>query len=143
MSGLVGVIGAVGDGVKLGIDITNMIEGITAFLNGGSKSLYLLDPIRQKLALRLDPGKIATLGAVLRMSTVCLESGLVRYIDQSGQFIDDGTLVPLIEQPSRRRPYQRFSHRKSSARRTSLMVVCATYCRSEPHLTPVRTRSTR
>jgi predicted acylesterase/phospholipase RssA len=97
MSGLVGVIGAVGDGVKLGIDITNMIEGITAFLNGGSKSLYLLDPIRQKLALRLDPGKIATSGAVLRMSTVSLESGLVRYIDQSGRFIDDGTLVPLID----------------------------------------------
>jgi predicted acylesterase/phospholipase RssA len=96
-SGLLGLIGDVGDALKLGVDIGNMIGGIKAFLDGGSKSLYLLDPIRQKLAALLDPGKVASSGAVLRMATVSLESGLVRYIDQSGQFIDDKTSVPLLD----------------------------------------------
>jgi NTE family protein len=95
-SGLLGLIGDFGDAIRLGIDATNLVEGLVAFFNSGAKSMYLLDPIRQKLAARLDPGRVSRSGAVLRMATVSLETGKVRYVDQSGRFIDDGTAVDLI-----------------------------------------------
>ncbi|HLZ84058.1 MAG TPA: patatin-like phospholipase family protein [Caulobacteraceae bacterium] len=101
-SGLVGILADLGDAlgvglIKTGVDITNLLEGVNAYLSSGSKSLYLLDPIRQKLTVKLLPDKVAKSGAILRMATVSLESGLVRYIDQNGRFIDDGTQVDLIQ----------------------------------------------
>lgn len=96
-SGLLDVISDIADAIKLGVDLKNLIDGISAFVNAGSKSLYLLDPIRQKLAANVDPNLVAGSGVVLRMATVSLESGKVRYIDQMGRFIDDGTTVDLVQ----------------------------------------------
>ena len=96
-SGLIGLIGDLGDAIRLGIDTANLIEGISAFVNSSSKSLYLLDPIRRKLEVKLNPSLVANSGVVLRMAMVSLETGKVRYVDQSGRFTDDGTSVNLLD----------------------------------------------
>lgn len=74
-----------------------LVDGAVAFLNAKSKSLYLFRPLREKLQIHVDPAKVARSGVKLRMATVSLESGEVRYVDERGRFIDDDTPVDLLD----------------------------------------------
>jgi len=61
------------------------------------KSIYNLDPIRQKLTFSLSADKVAHSGIKLRLAMVSLESGKLRFVDESGQFTDDRTQVNLMD----------------------------------------------
>ena len=74
-----------------------LLDAAEAFLNAKSKSLYLFRPLREKLQIYVDPAKVARSGVKLRMATVSLESGEVRYVDERGRFIDDETPVDLLD----------------------------------------------
>lgn len=96
-SGVIGLLGDLGDAIRVGIDIGNLIDSVSNFMQGNSKSLYNLDPIRQKLTMKLNPALVKSSGAALRMAMVSLESGQLRYVNEQAQFIDDGTAVNLIQ----------------------------------------------
>jgi NTE family protein len=63
-----------------------------------AKSIYELTPIADKLKVMLDPVKVAqwaSAGRQLRLGTVALESGRLRYVTESGAVIEtDGSAVP-------------------------------------------------
>jgi predicted acylesterase/phospholipase RssA len=57
-----------------------------------ARSLLRMDPVREMLADRLDPDLIAASGLALRVGTVSLESGELRYVTERGEMCSrDGT----------------------------------------------------
>jgi predicted acylesterase/phospholipase RssA len=63
-----------------------------------ARSLLRMDPVREMLHRRLDPDRIAASGHALRVGTVSLESGELRYVTERGVMCArDGT--PLDRPP--------------------------------------------
>ena len=62
-----------------------------------SQSIFVFDPVRQKINAHIDAAKIAKSGLELRIATVNLDDGRVRYIDQRGRFVDDDFPVKLAD----------------------------------------------
>jgi predicted acylesterase/phospholipase RssA len=60
-----------------------------------SQSLFLFDPVRQKIDSQIDPAKIAGSGLELRIAVVNLTTGQTRYVDQRARFVDDDFPVNL------------------------------------------------
>jgi NTE family protein len=94
---ITGLFGALQDAIPLGIDLNGLGDAASAFLSGRAKSLYVLDPIRQKLAANLSPNTVANSGVRLRLAMTSLESGQVRYVDEQGLFTDNGQATNLVD----------------------------------------------
>lgn len=82
-----------GQVARAGIDLGSALAGL-----GSAQSVFTLDPIRAKLTAVLDAGEVAASGVTLRLVTVSLDSGHVRYVTQDGHVMNvDGSLVPGID----------------------------------------------
>ncbi|MCM3042540.1 patatin-like phospholipase family protein [Paenibacillus motobuensis] len=75
-------------------DISSLKTDIMKVINANSRSLYNLNPIREKLndTTKLDLTKVRSSGIKLRLATVALESGALRYVTENGTMLErDGT----------------------------------------------------
>ena len=80
----------IGQVAAAGIDLNEALNGLKT-----AQSVYTLDPVRTKLSNHLNPAKVAQSGVELRLVTVSLNSGVVRYVTQDGHVLNtDGTKVP-------------------------------------------------
>lgn len=75
------------------IDAGRYISAITQAM--GAQSLFDFTPTASKINLNIDPAKVAASGIKLRITTVSLEFGKLRIIDENGTFLDSGFQVPL------------------------------------------------
>jgi predicted acylesterase/phospholipase RssA len=86
-------------------DAVNFWTGMAELMSapggyGQLKSFFNLSPTEAKLRSLLDPGKVSRSGIKLRITMVGLESGEVRYVNESGHFsegADSGRQVDLID----------------------------------------------
>jgi predicted acylesterase/phospholipase RssA len=84
----------IGQMVAAGIDINDALNGLKT-----AQSVFTLDPVRAKLKKYLDPTKVKNSGVELRLVTVSLDSGLVRYVTQDGHVVEtDNTPVKVPQQ---------------------------------------------
>jgi predicted acylesterase/phospholipase RssA len=72
-------------------------DKVQAFLN--SSALYNLSPIESLARQRLNPALIGGSGIKLRMATVSLESGTLKYATESGAIVLDGEMPDPSVQP--------------------------------------------
>jgi NTE family protein len=80
----------IGQVVAVGINLGDAIDGLKT-----AQSVFTLDPIRAKLRARLNAGALANSGVELRLVTVSLDSGKVRYVTQDGHVLEtDNSPVP-------------------------------------------------
>ena len=70
---------AIGQAVVLGDDLSDGIEGLK-----GGRSVFTLDPTRDKIKRNLNKQVVANSGVQLRLVAVSLDSGAIRYITQDG-----------------------------------------------------------
>lgn len=86
-------------------DAVNFWTGLAEVMSapggyGPLKSFFNFSPIEAKLRSRLDPGNVGRSGIKLRITMVGLESGEVRYVNESGHFSDGedtGRQIDLID----------------------------------------------
>ncbi len=83
------------DAINWGVQLTAIADAVSKIQSGGLKSLYNLNPIRDKLISYLNPYNVAQSGIKLRLATVSLESGNLRFVNELGRFTDDNTQVDL------------------------------------------------
>ena len=83
------IFGAAHAGLLIG-KVEQDIEKVIA-----SPSLFVFDPVRQKIDGNIDQSKIAKSGLELRIATVNLDDGRTRYVDQRGRFVDNDFPVDL------------------------------------------------
>jgi len=80
----------IGQIAAAGVDLNEALNGLKT-----AQSVFTLDPVRAKLGVHLDASKVAHSGVELRLVTVSLDSGRVRYVTQDGHVQEtDGTKVP-------------------------------------------------
>jgi predicted acylesterase/phospholipase RssA len=83
------IFGAARAGLLIG-KVKQDIEKVIA-----SPSLFVFDPVRQKIDGNIDQSKIAKSGLELRIAMVNLDDGRTRYVDQRGRFVDNDYPVDL------------------------------------------------
>jgi len=81
----------------LGIDVKKLIDGVQQFL--GAKSVYKLDPIREKLNNPniLNTGLVNKSPIKLLLAVVSLETGDLRFVNQHGVLLKDDATTPHLE----------------------------------------------
>jgi predicted acylesterase/phospholipase RssA len=83
-------------GQKAWLTLESLLKDLPEVIKGLSQasSVFTLDPTRQKIKQHLDPGVVAKSGVELRLVTVSLDSGAIRYVKQDGRVIEtDGRPV--------------------------------------------------
>jgi predicted acylesterase/phospholipase RssA len=76
-----------------GITISKILKDLKGLI--GSPSIFFFDPVRWKINANIDPVKIEKSGIELRIVVVNLDTGRLRYVDQTGHFVDDHYPVSL------------------------------------------------
>lgn len=92
------------DGV---IECRDLQDTIMSFEQKKPKGLYDLSPIQNILQARLDLGlvqKWVTAGGKLRLATVALESGKLRYVTETGQLLDRDNSAVVYQFPLQNNP---------------------------------------
>src|SRR5262249_22537475 len=80
---------AIGQAILLGEDLVEALNGLKQ-----ASSVFTLAPTRRKIDQHLDPAAVAGSGVELRLVTVSLDSGAIRYVRQDGHVIEtDGRPV--------------------------------------------------
>lgn len=83
-------------------DIGKLKTDIMKVINANSRSLYNLNPIREKLndVTKLDLTKVRSSGIKLRLATVALESGALRYVTENGTMLERDGTTPVYSKSS-------------------------------------------
>ncbi|MEH7522819.1 patatin-like phospholipase family protein [Bacillus sp. JJ1503] len=79
-------------------DIGYVKDELGKVVKGSSRSLYNLGPIIAKLSDRskLDLEKVQKSGIKLRLATVALESGALRYVTETGEMLERDNTTPVL-----------------------------------------------
>ena len=81
-------------GLDLGLKIGKIVSAIQQLLQ--LPSLLLFDPVRDKIAANITPSKVAGSGLALRIVVNGLRTARVRYVDESGAFVDGGPAPGVV-----------------------------------------------
>jgi hypothetical protein len=85
-------------------DLQRLQAAVDTLLN--CRSLFLLTPIGAKLAAQLDPGLVKSSGIRLLLSSVSLEDGVLRFVNELGEVpLADGAMasasIPVVFTPTK------------------------------------------
>ena len=73
-----------------------LVLELTRFLEANEQSVLNLDPIIELLQARINPAEVAKSGTELRLASVSLESGTVRYVTEDGRLLERDNRTPTI-----------------------------------------------
>jgi predicted acylesterase/phospholipase RssA len=83
------------EAAKVGMTLGRLVSDIQHLV--ASQSLFAFEPVRSKIDRYIDSTKISASGIELRIATVNLNDGRIRFVDQRGRFTDDGSQVSLAD----------------------------------------------
>lgn len=81
-------------GLDFGLKIGKIVQAVQQLLS--LPSLLLFDPVRDKIQANITPAKIAASGLALRIVVNGLRTARVRYVDESGGFVDGGPAPGVV-----------------------------------------------
>lgn len=81
-------------GLDLGLKIGKIVQAVQQLL--ALPSLLLFDPVRDKIRANITPAKVSGSGLALRIVVNGLRTGKVRYVDETGAFVDGGPAPGVV-----------------------------------------------
>lgn len=81
-------------GLDIGLKIGKIVQAVQQLLL--LPSLLLFDPVRDKIQANVTPSRIAASGLALRIVVTGLRTARVRYVDETGGFVDGGPAPGII-----------------------------------------------
>jgi predicted acylesterase/phospholipase RssA len=81
-------------GLDYGLKVGKIVQAVQQLLL--LPSLLLFDPVRDKIQANVTPSKITASGLALRIVVSGFRTGRVRYVDETGGFVDGGPAPGII-----------------------------------------------